>query len=140
MQETNCAPSWKGIDMNEMDDKIREAMESEFAGATDGEERGQWIFEMVTESFRGRRRWLSILTWMKMIFFFLLTVGALIMFFRLETTRELIASATCFIVGLIGMNSMFGLYWLELNRNSLARDIKRVELQIARLAQRVGER
>ena len=140
MQETNCAPSWKGIDMNEMDDKIREAMESEFAGATDGEERGQWIFEMVTESFRGRSRWLSILTWMKMIFFFLLTVGALIMFFRLETNRELIASATCFIVGLIGMNSMFGLYWLELNRNSLARDIKRVELQIARLAQRVGER
>lgn len=140
MQETNCAPSWKGIDMNEMDDKIREAMESEFAGATDGEERGQWIFEMVTESFRGRSRWLSILTWMKMIFFFLLTVGALIMFFRLETNRELIASATCFIVGLIGMNSMFGLYWLELNRNSLARDIKRVELQIARLAQRLGER
>ena len=140
MQETNCAPSWKGIDMNEMDDKIREAMESEFAGATDGEERGQWIFEMVTESFRGRSRWLSILTWMKMIFFFLLTVGALIMFFRLDTTRELIASATCFSVGLIGMNSMFGLYWLELNRNSLARDIKRVELQIARLAQRLGER
>ncbi len=126
--------------MNEMDDKIREAMKSEFEGATAGEERGQWIFEMITESFRGRSRWLSILTWMKMIFFFLLTAGALIMFFRLDSNRELIASATCFIVGLIGMNSMFGLYWLELNRNSLARDIKRVELQIARLAQRVGER
>ncbi len=126
--------------MNEMDDKIREAMKSEFAGATDGEERGQWIFEMITESFRGQRRWLTILVWMKMIFFFLLTAGALIMFFRLQTTRELIAAATCFIVGLIGMNGMFGLYWLELNRNSLARDIKRVELQIARLAQRVGER
>ena len=126
--------------MNEMDDKIREAMKSEFAGATDGEERGQWIFEMVTESFRGRRRWLSFMLWMKMIFFFLLTAGALIMFFRLETTRELIASATCFILGLIGMNGMFGLYWLELNRNSLAREIKRIELQIARLAQRFGER
>ena len=126
--------------MNEMDDKIREAMKSEFAGATDGEERGQWIFEMITESFRGQRRWLTILVWMKMIFFFLLTAGSLIMFFRLETTRELIASATCFIVGLIGMNGMFGLYWLELNRNALAREIKRVELQIARLAQRLGER
>ena len=126
--------------MNEMDDKILEAMKSEFAGATDGEERGQWIFEMITESFRGQRRWLTILVWMKIIFFFLLTAGALIMFFRLETTRELIASATCFIVGLIGMNGMFGLYWLELNRNALAREIKRVELQIARLAQRLGER
>ena len=126
--------------MNEMDDKIREAMKSEFKGATAGDERGQWIFEMITESFRGQRRWLTILVWMKMIFFFLLTAGALIMFFRLQTTREWIASATCFIVGLIGMNGMFGLYWLELNRNSLARDIKRVELQIARLAQRVGER
>ncbi len=126
--------------MNEMDDKIREAMKSEFAGATGGEERGQWIFEMITESFRGRSRWLTIMAWMKMIFFFLLTAGALIMFFRLQTTRELIASATCFILGLIGMNSMFGLYWLELNRNSLAREIKRVELQIARLAQRLSER
>ncbi len=126
--------------MNEMDDKIRQAMKSELEGATAGEERGQWIFEMVTESFRGRSRWLTIIAWMKMIFFFLLTAGALIMFFRLQTTRELIASATCFILGLIGMNSMFGLYWLELNRNSLAREIKRVELQIARLAQRLSER
>ena len=99
-------------------------------------EREESVFELVTQSFRGRSRWLTIITWVKMILFVIAAAVCVVQFFRTDTTRAMIAWASLFIVFALGTSIMIVLYWLELNRNAVTRELKRLELRIAELSTR----
>ncbi len=43
----------------------------------------------------------------------------------------MIAWATVFIVATSSMGMMFTMYWMQLNRNAVTRELKRLELTIA---------
>ncbi|CAN5531655.1 hypothetical protein BH09PLA1_BH09PLA1_32110 [soil metagenome] len=96
-------------------------------------EREESVMDMVTHSFRGKSRWLSIISWVKMIFFILAAAACAIQFFRTDSTKALIGWASLFVVFSLGMSILFVLYWLELNRNAVTRELKRLELRIAEL-------
>src|SRR4051812_45836713 len=99
-------------------------------------DREESVMEMVTHSFRGRARWLAIISGVKMIFFVIAAAVCVMQFFRTESTRWLIAWASLFIVFALGTSIMLVLYWLELNRNAVTRELKRLELRIAELSSR----
>jgi hypothetical protein len=92
--------------------------------------RDETVMEMVAHSFRGRARWLTVVGWVKMVFFVLAAALAAVQFFRGETTRWLVAWSSVFVVCALGTAIMFVLYWLELNRNAITRELKRLELRI----------
>jgi hypothetical protein len=123
--------------MNELDKRIREALHRE-----DGELLDEFcdepsIFEMLMDTFRGRHRWLIFLMMFWTIVFLVLGVLSFVRFFRAEQTRDMLlwaVAATFFFSG-VGMMKVW--YWMELNKNALTREIKRLELQIARLAGRI---
>jgi len=125
--------------MNELDRKIQEALRKEDAElfAEVGEEPS--IFEMVMETFRGRYRFLSVFAVLLTLVFMAGCVVSIIRFFRVETTRDLLmwAMACAACVAFIAMLKLW--YFMEMNKNALTREIKRVELQIARLAARIKE-
>ena len=125
--------------MNDLDRKIRESLRAEDAELFEefGEEPS--LFEMAMELFRGRNRWLMALTMFWTLVFMVLSVFSAIEFFQAETTRDLLMWAVAFVFCMMAVAMMKIWAWMEINRNFITREIKRVELQIARLAARIKD-
>jgi len=125
--------------MNELEMKIREALQKEDADLFQeiGEEPG--IFEMLFETFRGKRRWLNMLGAAWTLIFMGFGIASAVAFFRAEAIRDLVmwAAACVMCVSAVAMIKVW--YWMELQRIVVMREIKRVELQIARLAARIRD-
>ncbi len=123
--------------MNVLDDKIREALQKEDAELFEEVGSEPSIYEMLMETFRGRHRWLVFLTMFWTIVFMVLGVFSVVRFFRADETRDMLmwAAASAFLLSGVSMMKVW--YWMELNKNSVTREIKRLELQIARLAGRL---
>ena len=125
--------------MSDLDDKIREALNKEDAELFENFGSEVSVYEMLMETFRGRHRWLSILGVFWGIVFMVLGVLSGINFFKAEATRDIVvwASATAFCLMAVSMMKIW--YWMELNKNAVTREVKRLELQIARLAARLKD-
>ncbi len=120
--------------MNEIDNQIREALKRSLDDAGDTGSIDS-IRDMVRESFRGKSRVMVVMTWAKMLMFLAMSVFAAIQFFQVDGLRGLVGYAVLFLVGLQGWTMMWQFHWMLLNRNSAARELKRLELQIAELVQ-----
>ena len=125
--------------MNELDKKIQEDLRKEDAELTEDFGSEPSIFEMLMETFRGRHRWLVFLTMFWTIVFMVLAVLSVIRFFRADETRDLLLWAAASAFFLSGVSMMKVWYWMEINKNAITREIKRLELQIVRLAGRIKE-
>lgn len=120
-----------------LDQKIREALraEDEELFAEFGGE--QNVFEQLADSFRGRSRWFSIMAFAGMALLTIIAASSAYLFYQAETLRELIGFAGGFFFCLSGIGMMKVWFWMEMNKNTMTREIKRVELQIARLSARL---
>lgn len=122
--------------MNDLDRKIREALapdEAELLGPPGDLPVG----EQVREMFRGRLRWVSLLVVVGGVAALVLMIASIVYFFRAESTKEQIAWAGGFGLGLIGVSFSRLWFWLLFHRNAVLREVKRVELQLARLSSRL---
>ncbi|MEM8952888.1 MAG: DUF6768 family protein [Verrucomicrobiota bacterium] len=123
---------------NEIDDVIREAFDDEDRALLEKYADEPSLLELVAESFRGRSRWVTIHVYLSGIILFGLAIWCAIRFFNtdVESTRALIGWATGFLLFML-VTMMTKIWaWMEMQRHSLAREIKRLELEIVRLAQR----
>lgn len=125
--------------MSELDSKIREALQKEDAELFQevGEEPG--IFEMLIETFRGRHRWLNMVAAALTLLFLASGIVSAVAFFRAKETRDVVMWAAACVTCLAAVAMLKVWYWLELQRIVVMREIKRVELQIARLAARIRD-
>ena len=124
--------------MKDIDDKIREALRKEDSELLEHFRGEPAIHEMLIETFRGRFRWFNVLAFTGTIVILGLLVVLAWWFFHTESTRAMIAYATAFVWGLIWIAMLKVWFWLEISRNSLTREIKRLELQLARLSRRIA--
>lgn len=113
--------------MNEFDDRVRRAMQS---GRSDDPPRA---LDRLGGLLHAHARFLLVVGWIKMVIFVVIAVASAIMFFRAPDTREQIAWASLFVLMGTSMGIMAVLSWIELHRLALMREIKRLELQVARL-------
>ncbi len=125
--------------MNELDKKITEALrkEDDELFREVGEEPG--IFDMLFETFRGKRRWLNVLGAVWMLVFLVLGIASAVAFFRADTVRDMLMwNLGCFFcLSAVALLKVW--YWMEMQRIVVMREIKRVELQIAHLAARLRD-
>jgi hypothetical protein len=122
--------------MNELDRKIRERL------ATDDTEllaplAEPSLWKQVIEMFGGKLRWLNVVVAVGSLACGVFAVVSAVYFFQAEGLREMIAWAAGFGFGLISVTAGRIWFWLLLHRNAVTRAIKRVELQIARLSDRL---
>ncbi len=122
--------------MKELDELIRETLSAEDAQWFD-EWDEQTLTEKVVESFRGKSRWLVILVYFAVIAFTVLMVLAVYRLIATDSTREMIIWATTFLFCCLATTMLKVWYWMELNRNTVLREIKRLELQLARITHRI---
>jgi len=120
--------------MKDLNEKIREAIRSEDPDLLEGFDEEPSIFELLFDTMRGRNRWLNLLGVIITLVFLGLAVFCAVQFFSTEEVRDLLMWATGFIFCALAVSMMKVWYWLEIQRNALTREIKRLELQIARLA------
>lgn len=123
--------------MNDLDKKIREALRKEDAELYKEFEDEPSVFEMLMETCRGRRRWLNMLGAIWTLVFVVLGILAAVKFFGAESTRDIVMWAAACILCMSAVSMLKIWYFLEFNKNALTREIKRLELQIARLAGRI---
>jgi len=120
--------------MNNIDDKIRRALEATDADLADEFDGDQSMMEMVFDTFRGTQKWLTFLAIFGSFVFMAGSVFGIIQLFKAQETREHILWALGVVFCFIAISLMKIWFWMQMNRNSILREIKRVELQVARLA------
>lgn len=119
--------------MSNIDDKIRAALQAEGQDADDLlAEPG--IRELIHDVFRGRLRWLNLVGWVIGVIAFGLSVLALVRFLQAEELRQMILWGMILLFCITAVGGMKIWFWMELQKNAILREIKRVELQVARLA------
>jgi len=92
------------------------------------------IRSMIGDFYSRRMRSTAILTWAVGLLFFAGAIYTGIRFFGADQTRDQIMYAAGFLccVYLVGLMKIFA--WQMLQRNSIKREVKRLELRIAELA------
>ena len=124
--------------MEDIDKLIKETLTQEEAKFYDELEE-QNLFQMVTGLFRGKNTWMMVLMNIINLVFFVLFVYCVFQFFGTEVTNELITwglgAFACLTV--VGMLKLFA--WMQMDKNALLREIKRLELQVSSLSMKMSE-
>jgi hypothetical protein len=118
------------------DDVDAERLEGTMPLSPADEER---ILERTLAVFRGRMKGWVALMWLFAAIWTAVGVWSAAAFFRGETTRDWILYATVFVVSTLAISLLKIWFWMEMNRYSHTREIKRLELQVAKIVQRLGE-
>ena len=123
--------------MNTLDDDIRKVF-------ANGEsiydlEKEEGIFRQWAGIYRGKMRWMAIVATVESVVFLVLIVLAIVEFFQAEDTRWQIFYATgvLLLAGMLLLVKLWG--WMQMNRHSIQRELKRLELRILELSEQKQE-
>ena len=119
--------------IEEIDKLIKETLTEEEVKFYDGLEE-QNIFDMVLGLFRGKNKWIMYLMNFMTLVFFGLSMYCAVQFFNTEVTNELIKWGIGGLVFLFGVSMLKIFAWMQMDKNAILREMKRLELQIAALA------
>jgi hypothetical protein len=126
--------------MKDIDEKIREALRQEDSQLVESLRGERALHEMIIESFRSRHRWLYITAFVMPFIFIVLVFVFGYQFFQAESVRAMIAWATGALWAAIATGMFKLMYMMELNKNSVTREIKRLELELVQLSRRLPEK
>ena len=120
-----------------IDDLIKETLTQEEAKFYDELEE-QGVFQMIWGLFRGKNKWIMLLMNIVTLVFFALFIYCTIQFFNTEITKELIKWSVGALVFLLGVSMLKVFAWMQMDKNALLREIKRLELQVSSLANKIS--
>lgn len=119
--------------IEDIDKLIKETLTQEEAKFYD-ELDEQNVLEMLGGLFKGKNSWIMyVMNFMTLVFF----VGffiCIVKFFDTENTNELIMWSVGGIIALLAVSMLKIFAWLQMDKNALLREMKRLELQISSLS------
>lgn len=122
--------------MNELDKKIAAALQ-QAATPIDADD-DPTLLDDLTSIFGGRMRWIMILAWIKLALLVVVLLVCIYQFFLQESVMAMLAYATLATIAIVGIAGIYILSWIQISQNSTLREIKRLELQVALLAQQLA--
>mgnify|MGYP000061857131 CR=1 FL=1 len=123
-------------DKESIDNLIKETLTEEEAKFYDGLDE-QNVLQMIFGLFQGKNKWLIILMNLVTVIFFGLFIYCLVQFFNVESTKELLKWGLGSIVFLLGVSMLKVFAWMQMDKNAIIREIKRLELQVSSLSGRM---
>jgi hypothetical protein len=119
---------------DQIDKIIIEALSKEEAGYYDklGE---QSIFDMFLGVFKGKNKGIYLLTMLISILQFGVFVYAVIVFFNSNDIIEMLRYGAIGFLCMLSIVAVKIWYWMQMNTNTLQRELKRIEIQLAALIQ-----
>lgn len=124
--------------MEDIDQLIKETLNEEEAKFYNSLEE-QNVFGMIRGLFVGKNKWILILMNIITLIFFGLFIYCTINFFDTNDTNELIKWGMGSIVFIIGMSMLKVFAWMQMDKNALLRELKRLELQVSSLSSKISE-
>lgn len=124
--------------MTNLDDKIRQALDQEDAELLQQYQADAPLHEQLIGLYRGRLRWLNAGATVGTLVLFGLLFVIGYQFFQADEIQEMIAWATAFTTCFVWLALMKLWFWLEMHKNAVTREVKRLELQLASLSQKLN--
>ena len=94
----------------------------------------QTMWQMVFGLFKGKNKWILVAMNMVTLIFFGFFIFCLVQFFEASEIKELIKWASGSVIFLLGVSMLKIFAWMQMDKNALLREIKRLEVQILSLA------
>ena len=116
--------------MSDFDDKLRQALEN---GTPIELERQETLRQMLAQSFKVQQRWMVLFLWVEAIVICVVGVWAGVRLYHAQDLKPLIVWSTVLIVCAIFFVLVKVVGWQWMNKYSILREIKRLELQISAL-------
>jgi hypothetical protein len=125
--------------MTQLDDKIREALEETGIESPDfGDD--DTLRSMISDAYAGKLRWMFVLWTFWQLVFFIGFVYAGVELFSMVSSEDPLFWAAIFVMTGVAMSMIKLMHWILMNRNRVLREIKRLELETARLGKKLGAR
>lgn len=125
-------------EIEKIDDIIKEALtqeEAKFYNELD--EQGIW--KKIGGLFRGKNAWFFIVMNILNLIMLGIAIYCIVQFFNTESTNELIKWSMIFFFCAM-MMSMLKLYaWMQMDKNSIIRELKRLEFQVSILSSKLSK-
>ncbi|GAA3590287.1 hypothetical protein Q4Q39_15200 [Flavivirga amylovorans] len=119
--------------IEDIDKLIKETLTQEEAKFYDELEE-QNVLQMVWGLFQGKNKWIMYLMNLMTLVFFGLFVYCTIQFFNSDITNEMIKWGMGSIVFMLGVSMLKIFAWMQMDKNALIRELKRLELQVSSLS------
>ncbi len=99
----------------------------------------QNVLQMIGGLFQGKNKWIMILMNVMTLVFFGLFIYCITQFFEATETKGLIQWATGTMIFLLGVSMLKIFAWMQMDKNALLREIKRLELQVSSLSGKISD-
>jgi len=120
--------------MDDLDRAIRESLSAEDLELFDRLGADQALHRQVLGTFEGRLRWFNIAGWIAGLALFALALMLGRQFVYAEAVEDMIRWGAAAALALAGVALIKIWFWLELQKTSILREVKRLEVQVASLA------
>lgn len=122
--------------MEDIDQLIKDTLTQEEAKFYDKLEE-QNVLGMIGGLFTGKNKWIVILMNIMTLIFFGLFIYCVVNFFDTTETHELLKWGIGSLVFLIGVSMLKIFAWMQMDKNAILREMKRLELQVSSMASKL---
>lgn len=116
----------------DIDDLIKQALSEEDAEVLKRIE-DQGIIDLLTSSFQGKLKWIAMFSAVIMVILFVVSIYCLFHFINTTDLREMMLWGAGMGMSMMAVGLLKTWHWMQMDKNSLIREIKRLELQISLL-------
>jgi len=116
------------------DSVIRDAMKNEHYEAFEEEH----IFKQILGTVRGRNWWVGVVGFVLTFPFVIFFMYSVYKFFTIDELDSRVFWGITLLLMAMFVTQLKMWFFLQMNRNTLLRELKRMELQVAKLSERVG--
>jgi hypothetical protein len=120
--------------MNDLDQAIRQSLSAEDSALLDRLGADQALHRQVLATFEGRLRWFNAAGWIAG--FVLFGVGCFLAwrFMQAKEVGDMLRWGATSALAFAGLALIKVWFWMELQKNVIVREVKRLEVQVASLA------
>lgn len=125
--------------MEDIDKLIKETLSQEEAKFYDELEE-QNVLSMIFGLFKGKNKWLLVLMNIMTVVFFGLFIYCVVQFFETESIKDLLKWGIGSIIFMLGVSMLKIFAWLQMDKNAILRELKRLELQVSSLTGKISNK
>ncbi len=93
----------------------------------------QTVFEQLMANFQGKMKWIAMYSAFMMLVIFALSVYCFIEFLQAEEVKQMLLWGAGMGMGMMAVGLLKTWHWMQMDKNAVLREIKRLELHIAAL-------
>lgn len=124
--------------MEDIDKLIKETLNEEEAKFYDQLDE-QNLFQMLGGVFKGKNSWVALVMNIFNALVFGLLIYCIIQTMDVEKTNDLILWVGAVIICFLTMSMIKIYFWMQIHKNAVIREIKRLELQVSSLSGKLSE-